>query len=113
MLSVAAGTGGLLSPQSTGPKENEKETQEHSGTSSPPQDPLGSLRPPYKPQNGAGPPPATAATAVTAGECGRGRGQSPPPGGKRTAAARRGNSGGGRENNVRSSHRGAVVNESD
>lgn len=41
MLSVAAGTGGLLSPQSTGPKENEKETQEHSGTYSPPQDPLG------------------------------------------------------------------------
>lgn len=46
-------------------KENEEETQEHFGSSSPPWDPLASLPPPYNPQNGAGPPPATAA-AVTA-----------------------------------------------
>ena len=45
-------------------KGNEEETQEHSGTSSPPWDPLGSLPPPYNPQSGTGPPPATAAAAV-------------------------------------------------
>lgn len=36
-------------------KGNEEETQEHSGTSSPPWDPLGSLLPPYNLQNGTGP----------------------------------------------------------
>ena len=47
-------------------KGNEGEIQEHSGTTSPPWDPLGLLLPPSNPQSGAGPPPATAATAVTA-----------------------------------------------
>ena len=48
-------------------KGNEEETQEHSGTSSPPWDPLGLLLPPSNLQNGTGPPLATATTAVTAG----------------------------------------------
>ena len=55
-------------------KGNEKETQEHSGTSSPPWHPCGLLLPPYSPQNGAGPPPATAATTIDAGGAQEGEG---------------------------------------
>ena len=56
-------------------KGNEGKTQEPSGTSSLPWDPLGLLPPPSNPQNGtAPPPPATAATAVTAGGAWEGEG---------------------------------------
>ena len=72
-------------------KENEEETQEYSGTSYPSWGPLGLLPPPFNPQNGAGPPPATAATAVAAGGTREGRGTEPQAGtseqAQRTAAA--------------------------
>ena len=71
MLSVGGGTGPLRAWDQKG---NEEETQELSGTSSPLWDPLGLLPPPYNPQNGDGPPPATAATSVTAREAQEGEG---------------------------------------
>ena len=58
-------------------KGKEGKTQEHSGTSTPPRDPRGLLPPPYNPQNGAGPPPATATTTVAARGVGEVRGAEP------------------------------------
>ena len=71
---------------------NEEETKEHSGTSSPPWDPLGLLLPPYNPQNGSGPP---LATTVTARGMWEGEGCRALLRHKHTAAAHRVRTGGG------------------
>ena len=66
MLSVSSRGPVVLFPLRSWDQKGNEETQEHSGASSPPWDPLGSLPPPYNPPNGAGTPPAIAATAVAA-----------------------------------------------
>ena len=64
MLSVGVRGPVVLFPIRTrDQKGNMEETQEHSGSSSPP---LGLLLQPYNPQNGSGFPPATAAATVAA-----------------------------------------------
>ena len=75
-------------------KENEKETQEHSGTFSPPWHPLGLLSTPYNPPNGAGPPSSHSHHRCRClGSAGVGGVQSPPPRHKGIASAHRVNTG--------------------
>ena len=67
----------VLFPLRARDQKGNEETQKYSGTPSPLWDSLGWLPPPYNPQNGAGPPPATATTTVAARGVGEVRGAEP------------------------------------